>query len=64
MKNNFVRFRHLFKIVFLARILIKIPHFLDGFKKGNSKILTFLEGYKKWGFLSKNLVLGVVFKDG
>jgi hypothetical protein len=49
MKNNLMKLRPLFKIVFLANFLIKIPHFLGGFKKGNSKILTLPERYKKWG---------------
>jgi hypothetical protein len=56
MKNNFVRFRPLLKIVFLVDFLIKNPHFLGGFKKGNSKILTLLERYKKVGVFKQKTI--------
>jgi hypothetical protein len=72
MKNNLVGFRPLLKIVFLMDFLVKNPHFLGGFQKGNSKILTPLERYKKVGFFTqKNIfchkrhnIMGVGFKDG
>jgi hypothetical protein len=56
MKNNFVRFRPLFKIVFLVDFLIKNPHFLGSFKKGNSKIPTLLERYKKVGVFKQKTI--------